>query len=438
MRRIKRIGCMLLTVAMLLAVVGCGGSSSGGTDKKEGDKEADVIEIVSWWDETPTAGTTEGDIMFKRLKDVEKKHNVKFKFTVLSADDITTQFVAAVMSGETLGDFVNMRHYWAFPEYVKKGFLLDMSEYLDFTDEAFTADDTKLATYDDGVYGFSMNQLRVGYVVCYNKAIFDKYGIADPHSMYENKTWTWDAVFDIAKKLTKTDSSGKTTLWGINPLDSYDMVETMIASNGGSYMEYVNGKANSTLTSSAVIKAIERARSAANTLKICDKYDSNADWDYQAKAFINGQYAMMICGSDNFDDFKLQMEDEYGVMPLPLGEGQTDYVNYIRERHFKVAASTSNKERIKKLLPILYEYYYPIENYDEIAKTDFEIYTWDADSVNVCLDSRKSQYVPKFLDFSSSYWDIVVEQGVNKALSGEMTATAAMKAVDDAWQAAIS
>lgn len=431
MKKINSIIALLLTVVML---AGCGGKVSDESNPKatSDSGDADVIEIVSWWDETPVSGDELNDRMVKRQADIEKKYNVKFKFTVLPADEITTHFTAAILAGDTLGDFVNMRHFWAFPEYAQKGFLLNMSDYLDFSDSAFNEDDTERATYDNNVYGFSMNPLRVGYVIYFNKAIFEKNGIEDPYKMYDNGQWNWNNVFSIAKKLTSNN------VWGINSLDTYDMVELLVASNGGSFAEYVNSKAKSNLTHTGTIKGIEMARQATYVDKICEPYPTGSDYDYAAKQFQAGHLAMFLGGTDNMDDFKQQMSDKFGVMPLPLGEGQTDYVNYIRERHFKVAASTSDKERMKKLLPIMYEYYKPFDDYSEIEKRNFEIYTWDEESVNILEDLVKTQYVPECYNFPDSYWNIVVVQGINKALNGEMTATAAMKSIEDAWTAAIS
>ena len=437
---LKRIASILMALLLVASVAGCGSSASTASDGDKGSQssKADVVEIVSWWDETPTGSDEESKLQLKRMKDIEKKYNIKFKFTVLPADEITSRFVTEVMSGGSLGDFVNMRHYWAFPEYAKKGFLLNMSDYLDFSDDAFTKSDTEIATYDDGVYGFSMEPLRVGYTVYFNKAIFEKYGVAEPYEMYKNKTWTWDAFFDIAKKLTKTDANGEVTLWGSRPLARYDMVELFVASHGSTFLKYVNGEAKSNLTHTSTIKGLEMAYNATYVDKVCDVYDKSGEYDYPTLAFKNGQYAMLIAGSDVMDDLKNNMEDKFGIVPLPLGEGETEYVNFIRERHFKVAASTANKERMKKLLPILYDYYYPFDNAEELLQSGFETYTWDEESVEVCMDLVKSQYVPEYYDFSANYGDIVVEQGINKALSGEMTATAAMKAIDDAWQAIIS
>ncbi len=435
MKILRLVLCLCLILGIMAGCAGQGGTLS--TDEDDSGKE--TIEIVSWWDERPVAGQDElADRNAKRLEDIENKYNVKFKFTVLPADEITTRFTAEVLSGGSLGDFVTMRHFWAFPEYAKKGFLLKMSDYLDFSDEAFNKDDTELATLDDEVYGFSMETLRVGDVIVFNKALFEKYNIPDPYELYESGEWTWDYVLDIAKKLTVTGSDGNVTQWGINPLDTYDMVELFVTSYGGSYVSYVNGEPKSYLTHTGTIKGLETAYKATYVDKVCEPYPSGADWDYNIKQFMSGNTAMLITTSSSFDDLKSNMSDKYGIMPLPLGESGGDYINYIRERHIKVAASTADKERMAKLLPILYEYRYPYDDYSDIEKQNFEIYTWDKESVDILSDLVKDQYVPEFLNFSSSYWNVVVVQGVQKVMAGEMTATAAMKSIDDAWQATIS
>lgn len=440
MKTLRLLLCLVLVLAMVM-MAGCGtGGSDSSTGETGNDSGKETIEIVSWWDETPVAGQDElADRKAKRLADVENKYNVKFKYTVLPADEISTKFTTEVLAGGSLGDFVTMRHYWAFPEYAKKGFLLNMSDYFDFSsDDNFNKDDTKIATYDGDVYGFSMETMRVGDCIVFNKALFEKYNIPNPYDLYETGEWTWDYVLDIAKKLTIDGRDGTKELWGINSLDKYDVVELIVASHGGTYVSYVNGAPKSDLTHTGTIKGIELAYKATYVDKVCEPYPSGADWDYALKQFMSGKTAMLITSSSSFDDLKANMSDKYGIMPLPLGEGQTEYVNFIRERHMKVASHYADKARMEKLLPILYEYYTPFEDYSDIEKQNFEIYTWDKESVNICLDLVKKQYIPEYYNFGSSYWNIVVTQGLNKAMSGQMTATAAMKAIDDAWQATIS
>jgi len=434
MKMLKSLLCLVFALAIM---AGCG--SAGKTSSDETANDADTIEIVSWWDERPVAGQDEmADQRAKRLKDVENKYGVKFKFTVLPADEISGRFTTEVLAGGSLGDFVTMRHYWAFPAYAKKGFLLNWSDYLDFNDDAYDPTDTEIATYEGDVYGFSTQNRKVGEVIVFNKALFEKYNIPSPYSLYETGGWTWDYVLDIAKKLTIDGRDGNKELWGINSLDNYAMVELLVASHGGSYATYVNGAPKSDLTHTGTIKGIELARKATYTDKVCEPDPAGADWDYQLKQFISGKIAMLVTGSSSFDDLKKNMSDKYGIMPLPLGEGQSEYVNFNRERHLKVAAATANKERMKKMIPILNEYLAPLDNYEEIERQNFEIYTWDQESVDILCDLVESAYIPEYYNFGSNYWNIVVTEGVHKAVKGEMTATAAMKAIDDAWQAAIS
>ncbi len=437
----KKLTALISLLLILAMIAGCGGtgktSSGDALDDMVTDGEPDVIEIVSWWDENPVGGDKQSDLMAKRKKDIEKKYNVEFKFTVVPADDISPRFITEVMSGGSLGDLVNMRHYWAFPDYAEKNYLLNISDYIDLENQGYREKDLEIATYDDSIYGIPAGDLaqaaNIGYVMYFNKSIFQKYNIPEPYDMFKNKTWTWDNVFDIAKKLTITGTDGKVSTYGLNMLNDYAMVEVMVASHGGTYMEYVNGEPKSTLTSPNVTNAIDLARKAVFTDKI-----SPSSTESEPKAFKSGKYAMYLGGYYEANEFKTEMEDDFGIMPIPLGGDQTEYINFIRERHFKVAAATANKERMKKVLKIYNEYCAPFENSEDLLTSELEAYSCDEDSVEVLREINKDYIVPEYYDNNTEYWNVVVVQGVHKALGGSVTSMAAMKAIDDAWQAAIT
>ncbi len=439
MKKITALIALLLVFAML---VGCGGTGKTSSDDQLAgmvtEGEPDVIEIVSWWDENPLGGDKQSDLLLKRKQDIEKKYNVKFKFTVVPADDIAPRFITEVMSGGSLGDLVNMRHYWAFPSYAQKNYLLNISDYIDVKDQGYSEQDLEIATYDDSIYGIPSADIaqaaNIGYCVYFNKAIFDKYNIPYLYDMYRNKTWTWDKMFEVAKKLTITGADGNVSIYGINKLATYDVVEVMVASFGGTYMQYINGEAKSTVTSPNVTAPIDLARRAVYIDKIAPASPTVAD----ATAFKQGMLAMYLGSYYEANELKPQMEDEFGIVPVPLGGDKTEYTNFIRERHFKVASATADKERMKKVLKIYSEYCAPFENKEDLLTSELEAYSCDEESVEVLREINESYVVPEYYNFNTQYWGVVVVQGVHKALGGSVTSTAAMKAIDDAWQAAIS
>lgn len=437
MKKLTAFIAMLLIVAML---AGCGGTSGTASKNEEGEGaasgEKDVIEIVSWWDENPVGGDKQSDLAAKRKQDIEKKYNVEFKYTVVPADDIAPRFITEVMSGGSLGDLVNMRHYWAFPDYAAKNYLLNISDYLDIENQGYREKDLEIATYDGSVYGIPSGDLaqaaNIGYLMYINKKYFPD-TMSQIYDMFRNKTWTWDAVMDLAKKQTKVGTDGNVSVYGLSMLNNYAPVEVMVASFGGTYMQYVNGEAKSTVTSPNVTNAIDLVRKAVFDDKI-----SPSKSEGEPTAFKTGKYAMYLGSYYEANEFKEQMEDDFGIMPVPLGGDQTEYVNFVRERHFKVASATANKERMKKILKIYNEYSAPFENQEDLLTSEMEAYTCDEESVEVLREINKDYVVPEYYDKNTEYWNIVVVQGVQKALGGSVTSMAAMKAIDDAWQAAIS
>jgi len=405
-------------------------TASTGSASSKTANDSNTIEIVAWWDETPKKGDELGDRMVKRRADLENKYGVKFKYTTMESADVSSKFVTEVMAGGTFGDFVIMRNYWAFPAFIKKGYLLSMSDYFDFSDPAFNAFDTKLATYENKVYGFSMEPPGLGAFMYFNKSIFQKCGIPEPYNLYKNGTWTWTKFFEIARTLKNNG------YMAINPLDNYGYADAVIDANGGSYVEYVNGKPKSNLTHTGTIKGIDVVRQAVYIDKICEPWPDHADYLYPRKQFQSGKIAMLSGSYVDMTFMKSGMSDKYGVMPMPKDESMAKYVNMQRERHIITAAVTSNKEKMKKIMPILYEYYKPFDDSEALMKRVYETYTWDKESVDIIQELLKTQTVSMQDNFGLSYWNIVVP-AVAKAVRGEVSATAAMKAVEDSWQAAI-
>ncbi len=440
MKKLTAFIALILVFAML---AGCGGTSSTDAKKENADTESydDIgeIEIISWWDENPIGGDKQSDLVAKRKQDIEKKYNVKFKYTIVPADDIPARFVTDVMSGGgTFGDLVNMRHYWAFPKFVsgENPYLLDISKYVDLENMGFREQDLEIASHNGSIYGIPAGDLaqaaNIGYLMYINKKYFGD-SMSQIYDMYRNKTWTWDAVFDLAKKHTKTAADGSVSVYGMSLLNDYATVEVMVSSFGGTYMQYVNGEAKSTVTSPNVTNAIDLARKAVFTDKI-----SPAKTEGEPAAFRTGKYAMYLGSYYEANEFKAQMEDDFGIMPVPLGGDQTEYVNFIRERHFKVAAANTDKTRMEKILKIYSEYSAPFENQDELLTSELEAYSCDEESVEVLREINKNYVVPEYYNFNTEYWNLVVVEGVQKALNGSITAATAMDKVNDAWQKAIS
>jgi multiple sugar transport system substrate-binding protein len=56
--------------------------------------------------------------------------------------------------------------------------------------------------------------LTTGSYVYYNMKLFDEAGVPYPPSDWNDKSWTWDAFLETAKKLTKNPDDPSTAVYG--------------------------------------------------------------------------------------------------------------------------------------------------------------------------------------------------------------------------------
>jgi multiple sugar transport system substrate-binding protein len=154
------------------------------------------------------------------------------KFNKENPDGITivrteldyTKFVAEAMAGNA-SDLINLGQGSDVAYYAPRGLLLPISKYLksskvlkmsdiDMLGNANYQFDVKSMQFGKGDwYGLTKDYNNVT-AITYNKEMFKAAGI--PY-LSETVPITYAELYDIAKKLTKKDASGKILVWGTEP-----------------------------------------------------------------------------------------------------------------------------------------------------------------------------------------------------------------------------
>lgn len=169
-------------VAMLAPLAACGGSSSSGTDA------SGKTDILVWsWDST----------LPRTVKGFEKANpNIHVKVTNAGTNkDEYTALNNAMSAGKGAPDVAQIEYY-ALPEYVVRENVQDLSgmgakNYKSF----YTPGTWNSVNINGGVYALPMDSGPMA--LFYNKEVFDKAGIANPPT-------TWDEFYEDAKKVKAT------------------------------------------------------------------------------------------------------------------------------------------------------------------------------------------------------------------------------------------
>lgn len=198
--KMKRVLSVLLAGAMATSLAACGG---GGDSQKSSEKSGDAgksgknVELkVSIWDKNQEPG------LKQIMDDFTAKTGIKATISVVDWDNYWTMLAAGAQGG-SLPDV-----FWMHSNESQRYMANDM--LLDLTDKIKESSEIKEENYPEDIWGlYTMNDKHYAVpkdidtiALWYNKKMFDEAKLP-----YPTADWTWDDMFEAAKKLTKPDGS---------------------------------------------------------------------------------------------------------------------------------------------------------------------------------------------------------------------------------------
>ena len=306
----KRILAAVLAAAMTAAMAGCGGSGSAGSTSTAGESAGTAAPAASGgsgetitvaiWDPNQLAG-------LQQIADEWGAANgYKVEFTVPGWDGYWTMLEAGVSGGEMPDVF--WMHSNNAAKYMGSGVLLNMDSYIENDD---TID---LNNYFEGInelYNYNGSQYAIPkdhdtIAVVYNKALFDKYGVAHPTS-----DWTWEDFAATAQEISDKGKADGVFGTYCNVGSNQDTWYNIIYSYGGEVI--TEDKKASGYDEPATIEAMKFV--AEKILPACPSPDSMASTGGDTM-FLSGLVGMICQGSwtvnnfytaDNASDFEWVM-----------------------------------------------------------------------------------------------------------------------------------
>ena len=195
--RLKRMGAILLASAAAAVLAACGQNADGQEKESSGsEKKSDGVLSVMTWDDNQAKG------LQKILDDFTKETGIKAETGVVKWDEYWTMLDAGARGG-TLPDVFWM-HSNEAERYMTNGLLLDLTDKIESSDRIdlanYPEDIVKLYNNDNKQYAVPKDVDTIA--LWYNRKMFDEAGVE-----YPTAEWTWNDVFEAAKKLTKEDGS---------------------------------------------------------------------------------------------------------------------------------------------------------------------------------------------------------------------------------------
>ncbi|MBC7718665.1 MAG: ABC transporter substrate-binding protein [Chitinophagaceae bacterium] len=152
---------------------------------------------------------------------------------------------------------------------------------------------------------------RSTILMYWNKKLFSQAGL-DPNRPPTN----WSDMTAYAKKLTRSDTSGNTTQWGVQIPSSgfpYWLFQGLVTANGATLMNAAGTQ--TTFDSPAVVEALQYWVDLSRVHKVHPP--GVVEWGSTPRDFIDGKAAMIWTTSGNLANIREKVNFDFGVTSLP-------------------------------------------------------------------------------------------------------------------------
>jgi multiple sugar transport system substrate-binding protein len=200
------------------------------------------------------------------------------------------------------------------PAWVMKGFLVPVSDYIDFGEIVIPLSETTKDFYTFNGKLYTIPSFHEGSSKLYfRKDIFANASLSNPYELWLAGEWTWDRFVRLAQDVKQDlDGDGEYDIWGYYSWQA----EQILYSNGANHVRWVDGNPVQGLDDPKAIRAFEWERA------LSDQYDIVAPWDPDLDPpgmLVSGKIAMMYWGAWLLDGFREELGDKVGFAPFPRG-----------------------------------------------------------------------------------------------------------------------
>lgn len=300
---------------------------------------------------------------------------------------------------------------------------------------------SKGTTYKGKIYGVNyespFGSLR--HMLLYNKTLAAKYNIENLYDLVRNKQWNFDKFLEVSESVydqSGGDVSSIVTLYGM-PTKLY---EQFMAANDAIPYDQVDGKLVSNIDTEKGLRAMQFFTDMISKGLFDMSVMESTDEDPAFYYFINGNSMFFTAEAWMIGWVFEEMEDEFGILPMPMGPDATSYVSmYDVGRYWSIVDNGGNAEEVGAVFMALAkrsgDYYPDIDEYEpETWQEDVGGSTWDEESVEmtqILIDNMKMNYVTQLTEEPDWY------EACEQMAAGELTPKEAVAGIAQQIQAAL-
>lgn len=300
-----------LIAAMAVSMAACGSGSNPSAGGEASSKSTDALEVRIW-------DGVQADGLQKIADEWTAQSGIKVNIQALNWDEYWTLLEAGATGGD-LPDVFWM-HSNVAQKYMENDMLLNLNDYISKSEEIDMANyyEGIVELYRLGDVQYAVPKDHDTIALCYNKEIFDRYGVA-----YPDETWTWNDFYDAAKAITDA-GEGNTFGYAIDVGNNQDGWWNIVYDFGGYIIS--EDKKTSGMDDPKTLEAMEFL---GTLIKDTMPAQSVISENGSATLFNSGVVAMTTQGSWNINTFYTSdNRGNYGWAVLPYydqnGNGAVD------------------------------------------------------------------------------------------------------------------
>ena len=280
------------------------------------------------------------DAVFKRNRMVEERFGVKIVSIEQNKNVLMNLLAGSVMAGDDDFDMVVTQMSTVLANAYQHSAQISDLTYIDIDKPWWDGDIIREMAIGGKAFAltgeFNLVDNKATWCLLFNKRLAGECGADDPYELVRSGRWTLDELRRFCS-LAARDLNGDGTMdhqdqWGM--LSSGNAAVSLMWASGGS-MGKTDGKGNVELTidSERNINALGKIYeifadrdSIIDANRIPQGENGMSNFDHQRQIFRDGR-ALFIGGLAQYVEFFRDMEDEFGIIPLPkYDENQSDYI----------------------------------------------------------------------------------------------------------------